>query len=144
MEPVIDHIQITVRDMDVAIPFYDRLLPLLGFDAKQRIDATVPAHELHVLEYGSPRLCFAISSPRAGFENEPIHRRKPGSLHHLAFRAESREEVDRIHAGLVAIGVPIVDGPRVFPQHGPNHYAVFFKDLEGIKYEVVCGVAPPT
>jgi catechol 2,3-dioxygenase-like lactoylglutathione lyase family enzyme len=32
MEPIIDHIQITVRDMDVAVPFYDKFLPLLGFD----------------------------------------------------------------------------------------------------------------
>jgi hypothetical protein len=28
MEPVIDHIEITVKDMDVAVPFYDKLMPL--------------------------------------------------------------------------------------------------------------------
>mgnify|MGYP003335467103 CR=1 FL=1 len=33
MEPVIDHIQITVRDLDAAAAFYDRLMPLLGFDS---------------------------------------------------------------------------------------------------------------
>ncbi len=32
MEPIIDHIEITVKDMSVAVPFYDKLLPLLGFD----------------------------------------------------------------------------------------------------------------
>ena len=32
MEPIIDHIQITVKDLAVAAPFYDKLLPLLGFD----------------------------------------------------------------------------------------------------------------
>ena len=32
MEPIIDHIQITVKDMTVAEPFSDKLLPLLGFD----------------------------------------------------------------------------------------------------------------
>jgi hypothetical protein len=31
MEPIIDHIEITVRDMSIAVLFYDRLLPLLGF-----------------------------------------------------------------------------------------------------------------
>ena len=31
MKPVIDHIQITVRDMDVAVPFYDKMLSLLRF-----------------------------------------------------------------------------------------------------------------
>ena len=31
MRPIIDHIQITVKDMDLAVPFYDKFLPLLGF-----------------------------------------------------------------------------------------------------------------
>ncbi len=35
--PIIDHIQITVNEMSVAMPFYDMLIPLLGFDiAKKR------------------------------------------------------------------------------------------------------------
>jgi hypothetical protein len=25
----------------------------------------------------------------------------------------------------------------IYPQHGGNYYALFFKDLEGIKYEIV-------
>ena len=32
----------------------------------------------------------------------------------------------------------IVHEPRIFPEHGPNYYALFFKDLEGIKFEIVC------
>ena len=36
MEPFIDHIEITVRDMGTAVPFYDRLLPLLAFDLRKR------------------------------------------------------------------------------------------------------------
>ena len=39
MEPIIDHIEITVKDMGVAVPFYDKLLPLLGFDAQERVSA---------------------------------------------------------------------------------------------------------
>jgi len=138
VEPIIDHIQITVKDMDVAIPFYDRFLPLLGFDVKNRIDATIEAHEFHVVEYIHPRLAFAITSPRAAFAGDTIHRRKPGALHHLAFKAESRAEVDRLHLALKEIGARIVNEPRLFPEHGPDYYAVFFKDLEGIKYEIVC------
>jgi catechol 2,3-dioxygenase-like lactoylglutathione lyase family enzyme len=36
MEPIIDHVQITVRDMSVTVSFYDELMPLLGFDPKSR------------------------------------------------------------------------------------------------------------
>jgi hypothetical protein len=41
MEPFIDHIEITVRDLSTAIPFYDRLLPLLGFDLRNRSEAII-------------------------------------------------------------------------------------------------------
>ena len=112
MEPFIDHIEITVKDMAAAVPFYDRLLPLLG---------------------------FAITSPRRAFAGETINRRKPGALHHLAFRATSRAEVDRLHLEIKAIGATIVSPPREYPEYTPaGYYALFFKDPEGIKYEIVC------
>jgi catechol 2,3-dioxygenase-like lactoylglutathione lyase family enzyme len=139
MEPIIDHIQITVKDMSVAAPFYDKLLPLLGFDVKSRSSAVIEAHEFHVVEYSHPRLSFAITSPRRAFEGDTINRRKPGALHHLAFRAASRAEVDRLHSELKRIGATIVSPPREYPEYTPpGYYAVFFKDLEGIKYEIVC------
>ena len=139
MEPVIDHIQITVQDMRVAEPFYDKLMPLLGFEIDNKNVAVFDAHELHVVEYSHPRLGFAISSPRRAFVGDAVHRRKPGAVHHLAFRATSRAEVDRLYRGLVAIGATIVTPPRVHSEYVPApYYALFFKDIEGIKYEIVC------
>lgn len=138
MEPIIDHIQITVRDMSVAVPFYDRLLPLLGFDPRRRASAVFEEHEFHVVEYSHPRLSFAITSPRSAFAQDTVHRRRPGALHHLAFKASSRAEVDRLHSELVAIGATIVSAPREYPEYTPpGYYALFFKDPEGIKYEIV-------
>ena len=139
MEPIIDHIQITVKEMSIAVPFYDKLLPLLGFDLEKKVSAVIEEHEFHVVEYSHPRLAFAITSPRGAFLGETIHRRKPGALHHLAFKAESRAEVDRLHVELKRIGATIVSPPRVYPEYTPpGYYALFFKDLEGIKYEIVC------
>jgi catechol 2,3-dioxygenase-like lactoylglutathione lyase family enzyme len=139
MKPVIDHIQITVRDMSVAVPFYDRLMPLLGFDPACRTAATIDEHEFQVVEYSHPLLAFAITSPRSAFEQDSINRRKPGALHHLAFKAESRAEVNRLHAELKSIGATIVAPPREYPEYTPpGYYALFFKDPEGIKYEIVC------
>jgi catechol 2,3-dioxygenase-like lactoylglutathione lyase family enzyme len=139
MEPIIDHIQITVKDMSIAVPFYDKLLPLLGFDPEKRATAVIEEHEFHVVEWQHPRLCFAITSPRTVFECEKINRRKPGALHHLAFKASSRAEVDRLHCELKQIGATIVSPPREYPEYvPPGYYALFFKDLEGIKYEIVC------
>ena len=138
MEPIIDHIQITVKDMDVAVPFYDKLMPLLGFDPEKKSEAHIESHEFHVVEYSHPRLAFAITSPRSGVADQTVHRRRPGALHHLAFKAGTRAEVDRLYLALKDIGAIIVSEPREYPEYTPEHYyAVFFKDLEGIKYEIV-------
>ena len=79
IEPIVDHIQITVRDLDAAQAFYDRFLPLLGFDVSQKTAATIEDHDFRVVEYPHPRLAFAITSPRSGFRTEEVHRRRPGA-----------------------------------------------------------------
>ncbi len=125
--------------MSIAVPFYDKFLPVLGFDIQNKVSAVIEEHEFHVVEYTHPRLTFAITSPRSAFAGDTIHRRKPGALHHLAFKAESRAEVDRLHCELNGIGATIVSPPREYPEYTPSgYYALFFKDLEGIKYEIVC------
>jgi catechol 2,3-dioxygenase-like lactoylglutathione lyase family enzyme len=143
MEPIIDHIQITVKNMDVAVPFYDKFLPLLGFDRGSRSSTVIEAYDFHVVEYSHPQLGFTITSPRTAFTGDTIHRRRPGALHHLAFRAESRAEVERLYSELKQIGADIVSEPKEYreltPAQTPAHYyALFFKDLEGIKYEILC------
>jgi len=137
MKPVIDHIQITVKDLKIAESFYDKFLTVLGFDMNHKSKGKVVEHEFDVVEYFHPLLIFAINSPREAFKDEIIHRRKPGALHHLAFKAESCKEVDELYLKIKEVGANIVDKPKFYPQHGASYYALFFKDLEGIKYEIV-------
>ena len=72
MEPIIDHIQITVKDMSVAVPFYDKLMPLLGFDPRYKSSAVIEEHDFHVVEYTHHRLAFAITSPRSAFTDDTV------------------------------------------------------------------------
>ncbi|MBN8477591.1 MAG: VOC family protein [Burkholderiales bacterium] len=138
MEPIIDHLQITVGDFGAAVAFYDRLMPLLGFDPAKRVRARIEEHDFEVVEYSHPRLAFAVTSPRAGLVNERVHRRRPGALHHLAFRVHARDEVDELHERVKAIGATIVSPPREYPEYTPpGYYAFFFKDADGMKYEIV-------
>lgn len=137
MQPIIDHIQITVKDINVAEPFYDKLMPILGFDIQNKVSACIEEHDLYVVEYLHPLCDFGICSPRTAFKDETIHRRKPGAIHHIAFKAKSRSEVDRLYSEIKAIGANIVHAPRIFPEHSPTYYALFFKDLDGIKFEIV-------
>ena len=138
MKPIIDHIQITVKDMNVAEDFYDKFLPILGFDINNKVSAFIEEHDFHVIEYSHSLLSFAITSPRQVFKNDSVHRRKPGALHHLAFKADSRKEVDNAYLELLKIGAIIVSEPQIHQEYSENYYAVFFKDMENIKYEIVC------
>jgi len=137
MKPIIDHIQITVKDLDRAELFYDKFLPILGFDIRNKVKAFIAEHDFHVIEYTHNSLAFAITSPRKAFKNEIVNRRKPGALHHLAFRANSRAEVDDAYRKLLDIGANIVLKPAIHPEYGENYYAVYFKDNQNIKYEIV-------
>jgi catechol 2,3-dioxygenase-like lactoylglutathione lyase family enzyme len=138
MKPIIDHIQITVKDIKVAEKFYDKFLPVLGFDINKKVNAFIKEHDFHVIEYSHELLAFAITSPRQAFVNDSVNRRKPGALHHLAFKADSREEVDNAFRKLLNIGAIIVSEPQIHPEYDENYYAVYFKDMENIKYEIVC------
>lgn len=136
MEPIVDHIQLTVKDIKAAEPFYDKLMSVLGFDLSRKIKGRVAAHEFDVIEYIHPKLIFGINSPRESFKDDTVHRRKPGSLHHLAFKASSQTEVDKVYEQIKDTA-HIVDPPKFYPQHGEKYYALFFKDPGGIKYEIV-------
>ena len=137
MKPVIDHIQVTVSDLATAEKFYDKLMPILGFDIHRKSKGKVATHEFDVVEYFHPLLTFGINSPRDAFKNDVIHRRKPGALHHLAFKATSATEVDELYLKIKETEANIIEPPKFYPQHGQHYYALFFKDPQGIKYEIV-------
>ncbi len=137
MQPTIDHIQITVKNLEKAEAFYDRFLPLIGFDLSRKGKGRVEAHDFDVIEYVHQNITLGINSPRDGFKEVEVHRRRPGSLHHLAFRAGSPEEIDQLYPKVKEAGAEIVESPRYYPQHGEKYYALFFKDPSGIKLEIM-------
>lgn len=137
MTPSIDHIQITVKNLEKAEAFYDKFLPLIGFDLSKKGKGRVDAHDFDVIEYVHPNFILGINSPREEFKDVEVHRRRPGSLHHLAFRAESTEEIDLLYPLVIQAGANIVEPPKYYPQHGEKYYALFFKDPDGIKLEIM-------
>lgn len=136
MTPKIDHIQITVKDFAKAEEFYDKLMPFLGFDLAKKGKGRVEANDFDVIEYFHDNIIIGINSPREKFKNDEVHRRKPGSLHHLAFRAENEEQIDKFYEQIKGFA-NIVDPPKFYPQHGKHYYALFFKDPDGIKLEIM-------
>ena len=116
------HIDLRVRDLETARPFYRRLLPELGFT------------ELYF--EGNSCVGAATAEPwprKACFELNlaPHHQ---ANQNRIAFAADSREKVDAIGRLLHEIGAKNIEGPEV---EGGGYYAVFFDDPSGNPLEVV-------
>jgi hypothetical protein len=56
-------------------------------------------------------------------------------LHHLAFKASSRDEVDRLHSEIKRIGATIISPPQEYREYVPPGYCAFF--FNSIKFEIV-------
>lgn len=58
-------------------------------------------------------------------------------LHHLCFRARSKEDVDKIHAFVTSqLSAKIVHPPEDGGHFAPGYYSVLFEDPDGIRVEV--------
>ena len=123
------HVFVAVRDMDAAKGFYDdRVMPILGFRRSSGIIGGDP----HVFYHGR-QLVYALRPAREGAgDHDPY---APG-LHHLCFRVVDEEAVDRAARELRESGVEVTE-PRYYPEYGPDYYATFFEDPDGIRLEVV-------
>ena len=87
------------------------------------------------MEDGGEWICFsAVPSPAVGeylaITEDRAHR--ASRICH-ALWAESRDEVDRVAAGMRAAAVPALEGPGMYYQ---GHYAVYFEDPSGHRFEV--------
>ena len=123
----LDHIDLTVNDMARSVAFYDMVLSALGFRRISGGDTVV---------WRGVGLEIGIRAAVEDSRCERFDRYRVG-LHHLAFRAASREAVDRFHEFLRRQNVEILDAPADYPQYEPGYYAVFFADPDGIKLELV-------
>jgi catechol 2,3-dioxygenase-like lactoylglutathione lyase family enzyme len=130
----INHLDLTVSDLAVSLPFYDSVLGQLGFTRLEPPPGSTARPAWH---HQDPTLrLFSIALCEARPDAVPHDRFSPG-LHHLAFQAESRADVDGFHRFLVESGVRILDPPADYPHYGPVYYAVFFADPDGLKLELV-------
>ena len=126
----VNHIDLTVADVDLSIDFYDPVLALLGYCRTNDYEGGAPCWAITDGE----RNGFSIALHQARSDRK--HDRTSVGLHHLAFHADSREDVDQTYAALRALGVEILDRPAEY-DYTPGYYAVFWSDPDGIKLELV-------
>ena len=125
----LSHVDLTVCDPEVSHSFYDAVLKYLGF-----VGGHVSGDDAG--GWMNPKTGFNIALQPAHPEHRAdTHSRFAPGLHHLAFDADSRDDVDGLHELLLKLGATILDPPGEYYDGG--YYAVFFADPDGLKLECV-------
>lgn len=125
---LIHHIEINVSDLNKSIDFWGWLLTELGYELYQEWDSG------QSFRIGDTYIVFVQTADK--YMDIPYHRGRTG-LNHLAFHAESRQQVDELTNKLKEKGVLILYQDQHPFAGGKNHYAVFFEDPDRIKVELV-------
>lgn len=122
----IAHLQLTVNDLQLSMPFYEKVLGFMG------MTAVVKAPSMLYMIGGRTAVLIARSSEENReyrFDQTRI------GLHHVCFRVKSKEDIDDLHRFLVKNDVKIVHPPEEGNwAHG--YYSILFEDPEGIRLEV--------
>jgi catechol 2,3-dioxygenase-like lactoylglutathione lyase family enzyme len=120
------HVMLTVPSIARSREFYSALLEHMGltrvFDSDE------------YLYYVGGRTAVGLRPAATEYAEEGFEQGRCG-LHHVCFRARSREDVDSVHALVKKLGAVIVHEPREEPWV-PGYYSVLFEDPDGIRLEV--------
>ena len=132
-----DHIDLRVKNMEVAMKFYGKFLPQLGFvrERDEPAPAEVAGGDFHTFySAGGDR-----PSEFFGFTEEKNH--QPNGTR-IAFWADTRDEVDQLAKLVREAGGQAFEGPEICVDYSPGYYAFFFEDPDGNKLEICCRESP--
>jgi catechol 2,3-dioxygenase-like lactoylglutathione lyase family enzyme len=124
---MLDHVGFAVADAERSRRFYEQALAPLGITLiksvpPEKTEAGGTAHG-----FGSDgKPYFWIG------DNETV-----GQGTHVAFAAESRNQVDAFYEAALAAGGRDNGAPGIRPHYHPNYYAAFVLDPDGINIEAV-------
>lgn len=134
-----DHIDLRVKDMEVARKFYAKFLPQLGF-AHERHEVPPPGQEYMG---GAFHTFYSAGGDKPseffGFTEDKDH--QPNGTR-IAFWADTREEVDRVANLVRDAGGKALEGPEICVDYSPGYYAFFFEDPDGNRLEICCRESP--
>jgi catechol 2,3-dioxygenase-like lactoylglutathione lyase family enzyme len=125
MPHLLDHVSITVSDLDRSGAFYDAALGALGIARNWRRE-----DRIRYGERGTAGETFVsiVQAPDA----------TAGGPRHWAFRAPDRAAVDAFHAAGLAHGGADDGAPGLRPAYHERYYAAFLLDPDGNHVEAVC------
>jgi len=133
MRGMINHVDLTVAEPTRSVAFYDAVLGYMGYT---RVRSHERGYDFDRIASDGGSASIGVMRAEGKGRTRRHDRYSPG-LHHLAWTAQSREDVDGLHALLLELGAPILDPPTDYPDYGDGYYAVFFTDPDGLKLEFV-------
>lgn len=120
MHPLrLDHVGLKVTDLEASKRFYSAALEPLGMSLLGE-SAEHAAFGVGHMPYLSIRVAAEVAGPT-----------------HVAFLAETRDQVDAFHAAAVASGGRDGGAPGLRPQYHENYYGAFVLDPDGHNIELV-------
>lgn len=123
-----DHVKFGVSDYAASKAFFLKALEPLGVAV---VSEGTPAYGVELSPPGGTvSLCLFQTTE------------KPAPLH-IAFRAETREQVDAFHRAALAAGGKDHGAPGLRPHYHPNYYAAFVIGPDGHNIEAVCHAPEP-
>jgi catechol 2,3-dioxygenase-like lactoylglutathione lyase family enzyme len=125
---MIDHMGIAVSDIDRSRRFYEAALGALGMSVQ--MEATPDQ-----TESGGTALGFGVPGEKIFWIAD---QERPGEGTHVAFKADTRAQVDAFHKAGLEAGGRDNGAPGLRPHYGPNYYAAFVYDPDGANIEAVC------
>jgi len=122
----IDHLYITVSDLERSEKFYDAVMTVLGF-RKSRFQLGGEKH----IQYYNRYFGYVLRPARS----RALHDSYAPGLHHLCLRVQGEKEVREAAIRLKALGIPVSE-PKLYPEYAPDYVAVFFSDPDGLRLEI--------
>lgn len=129
MNSKISHIYLYVSDLKKSYAFYKSLLEYLNYREIVNEDWGF------AFSRGDTSIWF--EKARKGHIEKGFHRKRIG-LNHLAFKVDSKEDVDKFHNQFLKPNdiSTLYGSPKALPEYTEKYYAVYFEDPDRIKLEV--------
>ncbi|MFK3987501.1 VOC family protein [Exiguobacterium mexicanum] len=128
---MLHHVELYVSDLNKSLMAWDWLLTELGYTVYQQWE------EGRSYRFGDTYLVFVQTE--ADYLEPPYHRKKTG-LNHLAFHAESIEQLVSFREELTQHGFTELYADRFPHAGGPSYTALYFEDPDRMKVELVATV----